>query len=284
MSLLNFSHNTTSFKPRAAFTLIELLVVIAIIAILAAILFPVFAQAREKARQTACLSNTKQIALGIMQYSGDYDEALPVQGDDAQKRGRWMYQVYPYIKNNQVFTCPNFPEGALNPADLMGSTISGYGWNTCMGDNDSKIPPLTGVIQTSYTLAQIAKPSDTIIVGETGTVATNGSTLQGYTLGARNPAIQSAALLSTSIPFFRHNTEQTAQKTVSGVTIKLPTVGRANFCFLDGHSKSLTVGQAFEVAPTVNGVPTEDGTVLDTTAAPEPVVIPNSRYKLWNIY
>ena len=63
---------------RRAFTLIELLVVIAIIAVLAAILFPVFAQAREKARQTACLSNMRQMTLGVMMYAQDYDETLPL--------------------------------------------------------------------------------------------------------------------------------------------------------------------------------------------------------------
>ncbi|MES2460496.1 MAG: DUF1559 domain-containing protein, partial [Armatimonadota bacterium] len=198
MSLLNVCPSRPGVRrPLSGFTLIELLVVIAIIAILAAILFPVFAQAREKARQTACLSNMKQMGLAIMQYSNDYDEALPVQGDGAQNRGRWMYQVYPYVKNIQVYTCPNFPEGALNTADLMWSTITGYGWNACMGDNDSKQPPLTGTIQTSYNLAQIKKPADTIIIGETGAVATNNTTLQGYTLGARNPAIQPATLASS---------------------------------------------------------------------------------------
>src|ERR1700729_1601431 len=72
LSTINVSRRT-----KTAFTLIELLVVIAIIAILAAILFPVFAQARDKARQTACASNEKQIGLGLLQYGQDYDEQLP---------------------------------------------------------------------------------------------------------------------------------------------------------------------------------------------------------------
>jgi len=276
-------------RTTSAFTLIELLVVIAIIAILAAILFPVFAQAREKARQAACLSNTKQMALGIMQYSQDYDEYLPVQGDNNQFRGRWYYQVYPYIKNPDVFTCPNFPEGKLDLKNISGtnpSAVSGYGWNTCMGDPSTK--DAAGVIQNSYTLGQIRKPAETIIIGDTGTVANNGTTIiNGYTMGARNPALQPSTLASASIPIFRHNVEQTAAKTVSGVSgsaFKLPTVGRANFCFLDGHSKSLTVDQAFQVGPSVNGTPTEDGVPLDTTPVPEAILVPNSRYVLWNIY
>ena len=84
---------------RRGFTLIELLVVIAIIAILAAILFPVFAQAREAARRTSCISNTKQLSTGVQMYTQDYDERLPILGVLAEGRGRWMFQVNPYIKN-----------------------------------------------------------------------------------------------------------------------------------------------------------------------------------------
>ena len=103
-------------KPRSSgFTLIELLVVIAIIAILAAILFPVFAQAREKARQTACLSNMKQIGLGLAMYTQDYDERMPCAFAQIQSPelpdGAWIIpydmQILPYIKNEQVFSCPS---------------------------------------------------------------------------------------------------------------------------------------------------------------------------------
>jgi prepilin-type processing-associated H-X9-DG protein len=93
--------------------LIELLVVIAIIAILAAILFPVFAQARAKARQTACLSNMKQIGLGIMSYVQDYDELYPVNNmsyapTDANKEfSAWMQHIQPYVKNVDLFLCPD---------------------------------------------------------------------------------------------------------------------------------------------------------------------------------
>ena len=135
-----------SRAAKRGFTLIELLVVIAIIAILAAILFPVFARAREKARETSCLSNTKQIGLAIMQYVQDYDETYPdssitcqddpenaplcnyangYQGalhitawghrrylDDGKTIGGHVKYLYPYIKNTQIFTCPSDPQVA----------------------------------------------------------------------------------------------------------------------------------------------------------------------------
>lgn len=87
------------------FTLIELLVVIAIIAILAAILFPVFAKAREKARQTTCLSNEKQLALGVLQYNQDYDESMvPITGGAAI---HWTLLIYSYVKSYDVYKCPD---------------------------------------------------------------------------------------------------------------------------------------------------------------------------------
>ena len=110
---------------RRGFTLIELLVVIAIIAILAAILFPVFARAREKSRQAACLSNVKQINLAIQMYAQDWDESIPsaaiyhVYPPASGTYSTWMTVTEPYIKNDQVWKCPS--QGARSG--------NHYGWS-----------------------------------------------------------------------------------------------------------------------------------------------------------
>ena len=100
--------NTTQKRSHtfSAFTLIELLVVIAIIAILAAILFPVFARARENARRSSCQSNLRQIGLGILQYTQDYDEYMPIGNNGGNGRG-WAGPIQPYIKSGQIFQCPS---------------------------------------------------------------------------------------------------------------------------------------------------------------------------------
>jgi prepilin-type N-terminal cleavage/methylation domain-containing protein len=101
---------------KAAFTLIELLVVIAIIAILAAILFPVFAQAREKARQTSCLSNLKQVSLALMMYTQDYDEMVVQRTSLSYYQNwgvSWRSLIYPYVKNAGVFACPSNPNNKV---------------------------------------------------------------------------------------------------------------------------------------------------------------------------
>ncbi len=120
-------------KSRRGFTLIELLVVIAIIAILAAILFPVFAKAREKARQSSCASNLKQIALGMLMYVGDNDEMFPPpQNCDSGLTGCFVQGcatggggpdlLGPYIKNHQIFECPTCND----------DRVYSYGWNRAL--------------------------------------------------------------------------------------------------------------------------------------------------------
>src|SRR5687768_12296631 len=94
-----------SSRSQSGFTLIELLVVIAIIAILASILFPVFARARENARRSSCQSNLKQIGLGIMQYTQDYDEKMPAVSWGSGLR--WHEVVQPYVKSTQLLRCPS---------------------------------------------------------------------------------------------------------------------------------------------------------------------------------
>jgi prepilin-type N-terminal cleavage/methylation domain-containing protein/prepilin-type processing-associated H-X9-DG protein len=287
MSLLNIRRcRSAAGKPLVGFTLIELLVVIAIIAILAAILFPVFAQAREKARQAACLSNTKQMSLGIMQYVNDYDETLPVQGDNAQLRGRWFFQIYPYVKNLDVFTCPNVPENRLTQNGLKVNSPdanSGYGWNAALRGDPNSPGGAAAATASGIPLAAIRKPADTIIVGDTGIL--DNPDRQGYVLLPRDPRFATGGGSNpVYYPQFRHNNTASQTVTWSGNTYKLPTEGRCNFSFLDGHSKSLDRGTALEVAPLVNGVPTEDGQALDNTAAPLEAAGSNSRYIRFNQY
>lgn len=109
----------TRYRVFGGFTLIELLVVIAIIAILAAILFPVFAQAREKARQSACLSNAKQLASAISMYTQDYDEALPMGGytPTSGASGRWFRDIFPYVKSLNVFICPSKSDARVSATE-----------------------------------------------------------------------------------------------------------------------------------------------------------------------
>ncbi len=110
-----------SVGRRSGFTLIELLVVIAIIAILAAILFPVFAKAREKARQSSCSSNVKQVTLGMLQYIQDYDEKFASYATGNFNVSPWIFwphQLQPYTKSWQVFSCPS--------SAYAGQTMAGY--------------------------------------------------------------------------------------------------------------------------------------------------------------
>jgi prepilin-type N-terminal cleavage/methylation domain-containing protein/prepilin-type processing-associated H-X9-DG protein len=123
-----------SCKRRQGFTLIELLVVIAIIAILAAILFPVFAKAREKARQASCQSNLKQVALGVLMYIQDYDEKPPCTPywecgrPNNSTTTRWYAAIYPYVKNQQLFACPSSPSAGGWPRPNAPYN-AGVNWN-----------------------------------------------------------------------------------------------------------------------------------------------------------
>ena len=171
-------HSFVSCKAQSkhsAFTLIELLVVIAIIAILAAILFPVFAQAREKARAITCLSNMKEIGLGITMYVQDYDEVLPVTaGYDTSwnDASTWDTEIAPYIGQGKIapkatpgiFKCPDDSIARTPPEN--GNTIRSYAETNAMTggwfDTNGGVP--CGIKGT--TLASIDAPADTIAIAE----------------------------------------------------------------------------------------------------------------------
>lgn len=207
------------------FTLIELLVVIAIIAILAAILFPVFARAREKARQTTCLSNLKQISIGWMMYATDYDETvmpvlIPPSGNvthywwtawDAASATRddTGGLLYPYMKNHQIQACPSFSN---NLVTAIGHT--GYAYNHHYLSPMSYNPDWTFEVHP-VSLAAIQSPSETVTFADGARV----SFMDGTTLEA-NTYLDPPSL---SYPSFhgRHN-------------------GVGNIAFADGHAKAET--------------------------------------------
>jgi len=209
-------HHHTSRRKAEGFTLIELLVVIAIIAILAAILFPVFAQAREKARAISCLSNTKQVGLGLYMYVEDYDELMPtafasippINGGNINVI-TFEDQIVPYVKSAPLYKCPSdgfsrngasFWNGqygvgcnAASGCTGVGTQLRSYGYvgNICTQQYD-----LTGASSASnnvgdpntgmsawgngYSIAGIDQPADTIAIVEAAGY-TDGSTGQdGY--------------------------------------------------------------------------------------------------------
>ena len=222
-------------NKRSGFTLIELLVVIAIIAILAAILFPVFAQAREKARTTSCLSNTKQIGMATMMYVQDYDETYFEQlwpgGCPASETGYWtdsetlfgtiqpkeLYPVllYPYVKNGGIFSCPSY-SGTVYTASLAL-------WN-CGDPTKTKIVP-TMMYSTNeevfvgpQTLASVDSPSLVGLYGD-GNYYTDGP---GVCINHKDYWLEGGKNGAGDITYYQGNPRHT---------------GGMNFAFGDGHSK-----------------------------------------------
>jgi prepilin-type N-terminal cleavage/methylation domain-containing protein len=156
-------------NTKSGFTLIELLVVIAIIAILASILFPVFARARENARRTSCTSNLKQIGLGIMQYVQDYDETYPPAyllttqtppNGRVWATGAWFWQqiVFPYTKSEQIYVCPS--------SSIMESFGAPYAKN--YGANQLLVPGEIYGVANTVKMASVNRVSETYMVMDFG--------------------------------------------------------------------------------------------------------------------
>jgi len=256
-------------KARSGFTLIELLVVIAIIAILAAILFPVFAQAREKARAISCLSNMKQIGLAIGMYTQDYDETLPLS---YSLQGGWYNVVNPYIKNGVdtsltwnavgtkgVWHCPDDSNAGLSYA--ANALTFGGG-----ADAWGLFPALT--------LASIDKPADVVAIGETVAWYTPGGAYTDVPTdfvrpnGDLSPSLSptsdaAVAWYQAWLKYDGSDTKPGATANGCDQTYKVNPVngnatlckliawrhqrngnnsGLANFAFVDGHAKAIHMG------------------------------------------
>jgi prepilin-type N-terminal cleavage/methylation domain-containing protein/prepilin-type processing-associated H-X9-DG protein len=232
-------------RGRRGFTLIELLVVIAIIAILAAILFPVFAQARESARQSTCLSNLKQIALAGLMYAQDYDETfVPIGGTIEQKwpaPGRltrngvkpvngWSLNLLPYIKSRDIFQCPSMDQifqGSGDCKAFNGQRMTNhYAYNAWLGADDSygigyvTSPDRKTVLQSPLTVAQVAQPAGTIMHFHSGSVPPYGATW-----GCVYVTIEMPDFYNKIRPRIRHKNGD-------------------NFAFADGHAKWFEVKDA----------------------------------------
>lgn len=157
---------TTSRTAPGAFTLIELLVVIAIIAILAAILFPVFSQAREKARQTACISNLRQIGMGALMYAQDYDEVMMGTELGQDPEYFWGDMIQPYMKNRQILDCPSSTTKIKWSAPLLPSWPQGISleWSYNFAINDIRDAQALRLGAAHQALAAFTRPADTVLI------------------------------------------------------------------------------------------------------------------------
>ncbi|HEX8465078.1 MAG TPA: DUF1559 domain-containing protein, partial [Abditibacterium sp.] len=205
---------------KRGFTLIELLVVIAIIAILASILFPVFGRARENARRSSCQSNLKQIGLGILQYTQDYDESMPFTGDNGNNQPiPWQATIQPYIKSTQLFKCPsNSQTGNLGNTPNLAIPISYWanGGDASTGNSGDNML-ITGTRAMNYdrslSQAQFTSPSQTIVVAESSGAVDAGE-----------PMIWNSGRLAT---------------TPVGRSTHQSHLGTTCYLWVDGHVKAL---------------------------------------------
>jgi prepilin-type N-terminal cleavage/methylation domain-containing protein/prepilin-type processing-associated H-X9-DG protein len=237
-----FTRSPSHRNSPNAFTLIELLVVIAIIAILAAILFPVFGRARENARRSSCQSNLKQIGLGIMQYTQDYDERYPASRYTATQSLPWYGVTYPYVKSAQVYKCPsNTATGNMNHI----STVTGVpnipqSYN-CNGHGTNGPMPDLSATGSPVSLAAVQSPSQVIMVTE----LTNRKDEEFYVGDGNGPAAYAAnPSLANGWTFQNH-------------------LNTTNMLFCDGHVKSM---KATPTLKPVNMWAIDNAAVADTTA------------------
>ncbi len=227
---------------RKGFTLIELLVVIAIIAILAAILFPVFARAREKARQASCSSNLKQIGTAFLMYAQDYDEVLcdAITGRDHGNwaiMAAWTRALMPYVKNRQLFKCPSAYWGSEEPVNA-GIIIGGYG-AAC------QVIGYAGKLQ--YNEADWC--GDPNLDSMRGTLNLYGQALYAMTVPAENILVCDAAdwTVSRSVWEFTNNLDRPNPGIAALYNNAYNTVDSrhnemANAVFADGHVKAFKRG------------------------------------------
>ncbi|MHB0999277.1 MAG: prepilin-type N-terminal cleavage/methylation domain-containing protein [Armatimonadota bacterium] len=216
------------------FTLIELLVVIAIIAILAAILFPVFAAAKEKARQTSCLSNLKQLGLAIQMYVTD-NEGYPMSSSPSSvsPRTRWADHIQPYVKNTSVFLCQSITGSNILTKYFAHDTrirYGGYGYNyQYLGNSRIVFPVLPFTAPESI----ITTPAETIALSDTNGVLSSTGMPTGdgvYVIDPPLPSMRGSGKPSgyyeanRAIPAERHN-------------------GMTNITFADGHSKAMKLSR-----------------------------------------
>jgi len=225
-----------------AFTLIELLVVIAIIALLAAILFPVFGTTREKARQATCQSNLKQLGLGAMQYLQDNDEiffsrciGLPNEGSCGTGAKNWLdltntSLLYPYVRNTQIGLCPD--QDVAQAGDL------GYGLNDYLSYSVTGSAPAFGYVKN---VSQIVTPSTMLMFADT---TYNGSTLYPPSFKVCNWAQDFTSPGSESNSFYSNSLSQCVWANSSTPAVQnYPTVpyarhnGGINIAYCDGHVK-----------------------------------------------
>jgi prepilin-type N-terminal cleavage/methylation domain-containing protein/prepilin-type processing-associated H-X9-DG protein len=210
---------------KKGFTLIELLVVIAIISILAAILFPVFARARENARRSSCMSNLKQIGLGMMMYVQDYDEKYPLTEFPLGAGWvQWTAVIQPYMQSKQVFICPSGASSSFNNSMNMGS----------YGANQNYLPTSAG---TPVSMASVNSPSGSFMIFDSGQYTIGTSYLLTPTSGAYIPGIGDLLGLSTTACPSRTATyyDPLVSDCMSGRHL-----GGINIAYADGHVKWLS--------------------------------------------